>query len=340
MRTTSQILGVTAIMLAATLPAKAQFTTADNTTAKYTVGQTVEFNGVPATVFYVDDMGHGLAFTFPAYTEKEIAELIKDGDKADQWLAKHPNDMASVNYALNTMKSTQALAPRMAKEKGWIVDREGHKKAGFVSKNKKTKIYGDLANVTDENGSSNHAAIMEYATKEGLDIEKAFPAQAYCRKLGEGWFIPGTDELEKLSKYLWGHFGETDTFSDEDFQSHMINRMTGTSYDVSGMVQTVQPEGAAQFAEQMAAAMKIMAGQYALFTPNPKKDCISILSSNAQAGNGKDAPSCFQAMILKTEPKKIKFGKVKPASYYSIINAGYAGEENVLASKIVPVYRF
>lgn len=51
-------------------------------------------------------------------------------------------------------------------------------------------------NLNGTNGVENCKNIADYCESNGLPMEAYFPEMSWAASLGEGWFIPGTDELE------------------------------------------------------------------------------------------------------------------------------------------------
>jgi hypothetical protein len=56
-----------------------------------------------------------------------------------------------------------------------------------------------LRNIADEmtgNGQHDQQVIIDYCEENGINMAYYFYAIDWCRQLGEGWFIPGNEELE------------------------------------------------------------------------------------------------------------------------------------------------
>jgi len=329
------ILAAAAAMLA--LSAAAQFVTAgaNKTTESalgkgtHVVGEQLEINGVPACIFYLSEDGHGLAFTFPAMTEKQITEAIKTAGKA----GNKPQDVT---------KKIEGVVAQNLLDNGLDIDREKTKKGGWLSKKKKKEVMGDLIDRLGDKGLDNQKAILEYAEEKGYDLESVFPAQTYCRKLGENWFIPANDELEKLSLFLFGVFGEGEAFTLTDVTTRMA--------EIQNNPQLIQAMGAnATAMADPTGISTVPAYFYTLQTlsmqwiaKSSSKKNFSILSSKAL-----DPEIGFMAMICKDNPAIVKNSlfsfkpkTVKNQYYETKINGGWQGEENVLDSMILPVYAF
>ncbi len=319
------------------LPASAQFVTAganksiESALGKGThlVGEQLEIDGVPACIFYLSDDGHGLAFTFPAMSEKQIKDAIKKAEKAGD----KPKDV---------QKKIDGVVAQNLLDNGFVIDREKAKNGGWLKKKKKKEVMDDLIDRLSSNGLENHKAILEYAEEKGYDLESVFPAQAYCQKLGENWFIPGSDELIKLSQFLFGVYGEGEAFTMTD---------VGTRWaDILNNPQLIQATGASAIA--MADPTKISTVPAHFYTfqtltsqwlaKSAFNKYFSILSSDALSSE-----TGFLALICKNNPALVKNNfftmkttTVREQFFEVMITGGWQGEENVLESMILPVYAF
>ena len=146
------------------------------------LGDYIEFDGIPAFVFYVDDTGeHGLAMSMPAaYTDqlKKIDKYVKKGFV--------PDKMSQL--ALN----------------GLTIDIESYSKAGMLKSKNKEKFFTPLIPRLSEKGEENAIAIEAYCKEQNISMQEYFPWQYWATKLGAGWFIPGDSELELFAQYYVG----------------------------------------------------------------------------------------------------------------------------------------
>lgn len=62
---------------------------------------------------------------------------------------------------------------------------------------------------SEDDGQANTKAIFRFVEENGVDLE-SFPAFAWCKKLGEGWYIPSRRELEQFIYYWLGSDNELD----------------------------------------------------------------------------------------------------------------------------------
>jgi hypothetical protein len=78
----------------------------------------------------------------------------------------------------------------------------------------KTNAVNKLRTTNRENGRDNTEAVFRFVKENGLNIND-FPATAWCKSLGEGWYIPAIEELEKFIKWWLGNEMEMN-WDDED----------------------------------------------------------------------------------------------------------------------------
>lgn len=293
------------------------------------VGEQLEIDGVPACIFYLSEDGHGLAFTFPAMSEKQIKEAIKKAEKAGD----KPQDV---------QKKIKGVVAQNLLDNGFVIDREKAQKGGWLKKKKKKEVMDGLIDRLGSNGLENHKAILEYAEEKGYDLESVFPAQAYCRKLGENWFIPGSEELIKLSQFLFGVYGEGEAFTMTD---------AGTRWaDILNNPQLIQATGASATAMADPAKISTVPAHFYTFqtltsqwlAKSTINNYFSILSSDALSSEtGFLALICIvNPAVVKGNPLLLTQKVVKEQSYEMKITGGWKGEENVLESMILPVYAF
>ncbi|MBQ7449511.1 MAG: hypothetical protein IJS73_06905 [Paludibacteraceae bacterium] len=135
---------------------------------RYEVGQMIPQGTWNALVVYVDESGeHGLLMSPTAM--REGTSVLKDAAK---------NAGMSVEDFIATMP-----LPVMARGE----------KDSKISKKMKEMM---SQNLNGTNGVENCKNIADYCESNGLSMEAYFPEVVWAASLGEGWFIPGTDELE------------------------------------------------------------------------------------------------------------------------------------------------
>lgn len=149
--------------------------------AQKKLGDYVEFGGVPAFVFYTDQTGeHGLAMSIPAYDTKNIKKtdkLVKRGlMSAEQAIIFKKNPLGKYNDQ------------------------------GSGGKKSKELFEGLIDRLTD-NGQINQEQIIAYCEEKNISLQEKFPMQYWAQNLGEGWFIPGDDELTEFAKFYFGGLG-------------------------------------------------------------------------------------------------------------------------------------
>jgi len=88
----------------------------------------------------------------------------------------------------------------------------------------KTGAVSNLHTTDKENGKANTEEVFRFATEKGLNISD-FPAAAWCKSLGEGWYIPSIKELETFVNWWLGNDVELnwDDESADDAQSPMLS---------------------------------------------------------------------------------------------------------------------
>ena len=59
-------------------------------------------------------------------------------------------------------------------------------------------MYGGVEAKTVGHGDENQKIITDYCQENDVDLALYFPAEHWAIQLGDGWFIPGNDELEQV----------------------------------------------------------------------------------------------------------------------------------------------
>lgn len=157
--------------------------------AQYSVGDLIEKDEVKAVVIRVDETGeHGLmmSLTGPYMLQKFYDEaLAAAGDL--------PDDPKAKKKVLSKVSNSSAK------------DFKAYIKTHFV---KLAPHYRALSTQLDGDGRHNAEVIREYCRNNNLDLQEMFPAQYWAENLGEGWFIPGDNELEDWSYVIGNGLGK------------------------------------------------------------------------------------------------------------------------------------
>lgn len=146
------------------------------------LGDYMEIDGVPGFVFYLDESGeHGLVMSFPAVSEKQMKKVVKSAKKRG-----FSEDEVREKQGRILIKASSN--PKNLKNRG--------------------KFYPELIEYLSGDGEQNATAIADFCKEKELDIQEYFPANYWASQLGEGWFIPGKDELNKFAEFYLGGTGK------------------------------------------------------------------------------------------------------------------------------------
>lgn len=163
------------------------------TFAQKKLGDYIEFDGVPAFVFYLDQSGeHGLAMSIPAFD-------AKGGEKVDKLVKKG----LMTNEQANVFKNNP-----LGQFNG----------QGTGGKKSNDLFIGLMDNLTD-NGKTNQEQIIAYCNENNISLKDIFPLQYWAKNLGEGWFIPGDQELTYFADFYFGGLGKNNSLGIK-FQYH------------------------------------------------------------------------------------------------------------------------
>lgn len=143
------------------------------------LGDYMEIDGVPGFVFYLDETGeHGLVMSMwpimAGWEKIQTKSLRKEGILTEEHMKK-------------------LSLPKEKKIK--------------ISNKEMKKYYSDLSKLLGDDGEENRKIIEEYCNNNNLPLS-IFKGQAFAASLGEGWFIPGDNEVTKFSIFLAGGVGE------------------------------------------------------------------------------------------------------------------------------------
>ena len=155
---------------------------------KYEVGQIVPQGTWNALVVYVDETGeHGYLISPGAFIE---GNLFTNATIVSYFYER--------GEEIKNIKEKMSELPIPIMQKG-------------VSDNKIRKVMKDMIalNQNGTNGEENCQNITNYCHENGISIETYFPEISWATSLGEGWFIPGTEELEIYSKVIANGVGKS-----------------------------------------------------------------------------------------------------------------------------------
>lgn len=143
------------------------------------LGDYMEIDGVPGFVFYLDETGeHGLVMSMwpimAGWEKIQTKSLRKEGILTEEHMKK-------------------LSLPKEKKIK--------------ISNKEMKKYYSDLSKLLGDDGEENRKIIEEYCNNNNLPLS-IFKGQAFAASLGEGWFIPGDNEVTKFAEFLLGGVGE------------------------------------------------------------------------------------------------------------------------------------
>lgn len=146
--------------------------------AQKKLGDYIEIGGVPAFVFSLDGTGeHGLAMSIPAFD-------AKSGKKVDKLVKK-----GLMNNEQATIFKNNPLGQF-----------NGQGTGGKKSKD----VFVDLMDRLSDKGKTNQEQIIAYCNENNISLKDVFPLQYWAKNLGEGWFIPGDQELTTFADFYFG----------------------------------------------------------------------------------------------------------------------------------------
>lgn len=150
--------------------------------AQKKLGDYIEIGGVPAFVFSLDGTGeHGLAMSIPAFD-------AKSGKKVDKLVKK-----GLMNNEQATIFKNNPLGQF-----------NGQGTGGKKSKD----VFVDLMDRLSDKGKTNQEQIIAYCNENNISLKDVFPLQYWAKNLGEGWFIPGDQELTTFADFYFGGLGK------------------------------------------------------------------------------------------------------------------------------------
>jgi hypothetical protein len=83
---------------------------------------------------------------------------------------------------------------------------------------KSRKLAGKVSTPSRESGRENTNAVFQFVEENNVNISE-FPVFAWCKSLGEGWYVPAVNELEQFINWWLGNdveleWGESDESDD------------------------------------------------------------------------------------------------------------------------------
>lgn len=192
---------------------------------RYEVGQIIPQGTWNALVVYVDESGeHGLMMSPTAWRE-------------GTWVLKYAAKKAGM-----TIEEFVATLPLPLMSSG-------------EKDSKIAKVMKDMMkqNLNGTNGVENCKNIADYCENNGIPMEVYFPELAWASSLGDGWFIPGTDELEIYANVIARGVGKANYkgnyFHADDHRNELNKKLSESmSLDAGGFIQFPQYIGSSTFA--------------------------------------------------------------------------------------------
>ena len=163
-----------------------------------------EATGMPVVVVYVDQSGeHGLIMApSGGYIEakgiqksiKSLQQYKKKSDAKEQkrsraYAMKREIDVTRMDECIaqsnELFDAVIAWLPNMPLMSG-----------SKIKELEEKKMLRNIASKMTGNGQHDQQVIIDYCEENGINMAYYFYAIDWCRQLGEGWFIPGNEELE------------------------------------------------------------------------------------------------------------------------------------------------
>ena len=154
------------------------------------VGDAAIVDGYPVVVIFVDESGeHGLYMTGTALTEEQFTGVdTKANKRAEKYMKKQgielPEGMPELKYPMPFIKYAEKMK---------------------VPGKMKKQIESELLPKIGGQGEENQKAILQFCEDNKLDAATFFPLEYWATQLGEGWYIPGADEVFYLRQMITGN---------------------------------------------------------------------------------------------------------------------------------------
>ena len=156
----------------------------------FEIGDVAIVDGFPVIVIYVDETGqHGLYMTGTALTvEQFVASNVKANKAAEKYIAKQgiemPAGMPSLKYGMPYIEYAQKIK---------------------VPGKMKKQIENELLPNIGGQGADNLKAVQKFCAERAIDMKTFFPLEYWATQLGEGWFIPGAEEIFYFRQMITGN---------------------------------------------------------------------------------------------------------------------------------------
>ena len=150
------------------------------------VGDPIVKDGVPCVIIQVyDEAGnHGLAMSLTP-TRKALKAAKKTGDM--KWF-----------YSPKKLKGSDKEL-----QQEYLTEYYNYMKCDSL-KIQTSGVSTTTQPSTSHSGKENMKNVIDYCNEKGIEMEMYFPEYAWAQNLGEGWFIPGVDELVLYINYYAG----------------------------------------------------------------------------------------------------------------------------------------
>lgn len=164
------------------------------------VGDYYNLDGVPSIVVWVDSTGeHGLRMSPQAdfyenyyyKHDKKIMDIVEKqeskGKKLSKFMQKDSQESKMRWQSVNQYNEVSEWQKNHAIE---------------IHKTKKSIDVSPLLNSNSEMGEINMKAILQFCEDNNYDMQTYFPAFYWATTIGDKWFIPGSYEVELISKII------------------------------------------------------------------------------------------------------------------------------------------
>ncbi len=200
-------------------------TTIEKPIGKYKLGQCLTLGGKRAFIVSLDKSGnHGMAVAL----QHEMTPAEKRAFMDEQKLLKkrQKEEEKAIKNALKKLPKED----RKAKEAEIkAIEIENEKMIQDSIRNRYIHMRA-VAPLLNNKAVNNYNVILAYCKDNNVDIGKVFPEHAkVINEYGEGWYLPGDDELMEIVKYFTGGLGMTNSFSSEQIADLVVAKIKGQS---------------------------------------------------------------------------------------------------------------
>lgn len=181
-----------------------------------------ETTGMPVLVIYVDQSGeHGLLMA-PAggYTTKkslmhDIKSIQRTKKRYNQvlqkrWKAEYVKHKVDFTYMDEYISQSDELFNAVI---AWLPNMPLQSDSR-IPEIEERKMLRNIAPEMTGNGQHDQQLIIDYCEQNGIDMSYYFYSIDWCQKLGEGWFIPGNEELELFASSFSAGLGVHMTYAE------------------------------------------------------------------------------------------------------------------------------